>query len=77
MMNFAGVLLGDVALFGADTLKRDPTASAKALDALPPGFIAGDYRAAPIAETCELGEAQEAYRKGATASAGRIVRPQE
>jgi NADPH2:quinone reductase len=43
-----------------------------------PGFVAGDYRAAPIAETCGLSEAQEAYRKVAAGAAGRIVlRPQE
>jgi NADPH:quinone reductase-like Zn-dependent oxidoreductase len=65
-------------LFGVDTLKRDLTASAEALDALTPGFVAGDYRSAPIAETCGLGEAQEAYRKVAAGAAGRIVlRPQE
>jgi NADPH:quinone reductase len=65
-------------LFGVDTLKRDLTASAEVLDALTPGFIAGDYHAAPIAETCGLGEAQEAYRKVAAGAAGRIVlRPQE
>jgi NADPH:quinone reductase-like Zn-dependent oxidoreductase len=65
-------------LFGVDTLKRDLTASATVLEALTPGFVAGDYRAAPIAETCGLGEAQEAYRKVAAGAAGRIVlRPQE
>jgi NADPH:quinone reductase-like Zn-dependent oxidoreductase len=65
-------------LFGVDTLKRDLTASAEVLDALTPGFIAGDYHAAPIAETCGLGEAQAAYRKVAVGAAGRIVlRPQE
>ena len=65
-------------LFGVDTLKRDLTASAEALDALTPGFDAGDYRSAPIAETCRLDEAQEAYRKVAAGAAGRIVlRPQE
>jgi NADPH:quinone reductase len=65
-------------LFGVDTLKRDLTASAEVLDALTPGFIAGDYHAAPIAETCGLGEAQTAYRKVAVGAAGRIVlRPQE
>ena len=37
-------------LFGVDTLKRDLAASAKVLEALTPGFVAGDYRAAPIAE---------------------------
>ena len=57
---------------------RDVTASAKVLDALTPGFAAGDYRASPIVEICGLGEAQEAYRKVAATAAGRIVlRPQE
>jgi NADPH2:quinone reductase len=65
-------------LFGVDTLKRDLTASAEVLDALTPGFVAGDYCAAPITETCGLGDAQEAYRKVAAGSAGRVVlRPQE
>ena len=65
-------------LFGVDTLKRDLTASAAVLKALTPGFIAGDYRAAPIAATCGLNEAQEAYRKVAAGASGRIVlRPQE
>jgi NADPH2:quinone reductase len=65
-------------LYGVDTLKRDLTASAEVLEALTPGFVAGDYRAAPIAETCGLGEAQEAYLKVAAGSAGRVVlRPQE
>jgi NADPH2:quinone reductase len=65
-------------LYGVDTLKRDLTASAQVLEALTLGFVAGDYRAAPITETCGLGEAQEAYRKVATGSAGRVVlRPQE
>jgi NADPH2:quinone reductase len=65
-------------LFGIDTLKRDLTASAEVLDALTPGFVAGDYRAAPIAETCGLREAREAYRKVAAGAGGRIVlRPQE
>jgi NADPH2:quinone reductase len=54
------------------------TASAKILDALTPGFVAGEYHAAPIAETFGLGDAQEAYRKVAAGVAGRIVlRPQE
>jgi NADPH:quinone reductase len=65
-------------LYGVDTLKRDLVASAEVLAALTPGFTAGDYRAAPITETCGLGEAQEAYRKVAAGSAGRVVlRPQE
>jgi NADPH:quinone reductase len=65
-------------LFGVDTLKCDLVASAKALDALTPGFVAGDYRATPIAERCGLGAVREAYRKIAAGAAGRIVlRPQE
>jgi NADPH:quinone reductase-like Zn-dependent oxidoreductase len=65
-------------LYGVDTLKRDLTASAEVLEALTPGFVAGDYRSAPITDARGLGEAQEAYRKVAAGSAGRIVlRPQE
>ena len=65
-------------LFGVDTLKRDLTACAEVLNVLTPGFVAGDYHAAPIAETCGLSEAQEAYRKVAGGATGRIVlRPQE
>ncbi len=65
-------------LFGIDTLRHDVTASAKILDALTPGFAAGDYEAAPITETFGLGGAQEAYRKVSAGAAGRIVlRPQE
>ncbi|WP_166303375.1 quinone oxidoreductase family protein [Bradyrhizobium sp. 2S1] len=65
-------------LFGVDTLKRDLVASADVLDALTPGFIAGDYRAAPIAETCGLADAAQGYRKVAAGAAGRIViKPQQ
>jgi len=65
-------------LIGVDTLKRDLAASAQVLEALTPGFVAGDYRAAPIAETCGLAEAQEAYHKVAAGAGARIVlRPQE
>jgi NADPH:quinone reductase len=65
-------------LFGVDTLKRDLTASARVLEALAPGFEASDYRAAPIAETCGLDKAKEAYGRVAAGTTGRIVlRPQE
>ena len=65
-------------LIGVDTLKRDLTASARVLEALTPGFVAGDYRTAPIAKTCALSEAKAAYRKVAAGAPGRIVlRPQE
>jgi NADPH2:quinone reductase len=65
-------------LYGVDTLKRDLTASAEVLEALTPGFVAGEFRSAPITDACGLGEAQEAYRKVAAGTAGRVVlRPQE
>jgi NADPH:quinone reductase-like Zn-dependent oxidoreductase len=65
-------------LFGVDTLKLDLTASAKLLDAVTPGFVAGDYTAAPITETCGLHKAQAAYRKVAAGAVARIVlQPQE
>jgi NADPH:quinone reductase-like Zn-dependent oxidoreductase len=65
-------------LFGIDTLKHDLTTSAEILDALMPGFVAADYRAAPIAESFGLDKAQEAYRKVEAGTPGRIVlRPQE
>jgi NADPH:quinone reductase len=65
-------------LFGVDTLKHDLAASAGVLDALTPGFVAGDYLAPPIAETHGLGDAQAAYCKVAAGALGRIVlRPQE
>jgi NADPH:quinone reductase len=65
-------------LFGVDTLKRNLPASAEILDALAPGFVAGDYRAAPIETAYGLDEAREAYRKVAAGATGRIVlRPQE
>jgi NADPH:quinone reductase len=65
-------------LLGIDTLKYDLTASAAVLEALTPGFLAGDYRAAPIAATSGLAKAQQAYRTVATGTTGRIVlRPQE
>jgi NADPH2:quinone reductase len=64
--------------FGVNTLNRDLTASAYVLDALTPGFITGDYRGAPIAETFGLAKAQEAYQKVTAGARGRIVlHPQE
>ncbi len=65
-------------LYGVDTLKRDLTASAEVLEVLMPGFVAEDYRAAPISQICGLRQAQEAYRAVAAGSTGRVVlRPQE
>ena len=65
-------------LLGVDTLKRDLTASAEVLDKLTPGFAAGDYHAAPTAQTCGLGEAREAYQAVAAGAGGRVIlRPQD
>ena len=65
-------------IISVDMLKYDLTASAAILDALTPGFVAGDYRATPIAEIFGLGKAQEAYRKVAAGADGRVaLRPQE
>jgi NADPH:quinone reductase-like Zn-dependent oxidoreductase len=65
-------------LIGIDTLKYDLTASARVLEALTPGFLAGDYRAAPIAATYGLATARQAYRKVAAGTTGRVVlRPLE
>lgn len=64
-------------LFGVNTLTRDLTASAEVLETLTPGFLAGDYRAAPIEAAYGLAEAPEAYRKVAAGAAARILlRPQ-
>jgi NADPH:quinone reductase-like Zn-dependent oxidoreductase len=60
-------------LFGVDTLKRDLVASAEILEALKPGFDAGDYRPAPIADTVSLAEARQGYAKVAAGAVGRIV----
>ena len=64
-------------MIGADRRAPHPDAPihsiAEKLEALTAGFVAGDYRAAPITDTCGLGEAQEAYRKVAAGSAGRAV----
>jgi NADPH:quinone reductase len=65
-------------LFGLDTMRIDLTASAQVLGRLSPGFLTGEYRAAPIAKTYGLSNAREAYREVAAGAAGRIVsRPQE
>ena len=60
-------------LAGVDTLKRDLTASASVLETLAPGFEAGDYRPAPLAEVLPLTAAREGYRRVAEGVRGRIV----
>jgi NADPH2:quinone reductase len=60
-------------LIGIDTLKLNLTASAEVLEALRPGFEAGDYRPAPIARRFPLGEAVAAYQAVAAGEPGRVV----
>lgn len=43
---------------------------AEVLEALTPGFVAGDYHAAPITETCGLGEARSPIVPGAPGAPG-------
>jgi NADPH:quinone reductase-like Zn-dependent oxidoreductase len=52
--NLADFYHNESRLIGIDTLKLDLTASAAVLDALAPGFDAGDYRPAPIARRFAL-----------------------
>jgi NADPH:quinone reductase-like Zn-dependent oxidoreductase len=60
-------------LIGVDTLKLDLTASAAVLDALAPGFEAGDYRPAEITRRFPLTEAAAAYQAVADGEKGRVV----
>ncbi|WP_413991671.1 quinone oxidoreductase family protein [Labrys okinawensis] len=71
--NLADFYHNESRLFGVDSLKRDLTASASILEALAPGFEAGVYRPAPIAETVSLQQAREGYRRVADGIAGRVV----
>jgi NADPH:quinone reductase len=54
-------------------LKLDLTASAQVLEALAPGFEAGDYRPAPIARRFPLHQAVAAYQVVAAGEPGRVV----
>jgi NADPH2:quinone reductase len=60
-------------LIGVDTLKLDLTASAAVLEALTPGFEAGDYRPAEIARRFPLEQAVAAYEAVAAGEPGRVV----
>ena len=60
-------------LIGVDTLKLDLTASAAVLEALAPGFEAGDYRPAEIARRFPLEQAVAAYEAVAAGERGRVV----
>jgi NADPH:quinone reductase-like Zn-dependent oxidoreductase len=60
-------------LIGVDTLKLDLAASAAVLEALAPGFEAGDYRPAEIARRFPLEEVVAAYEAVAAGERGRVV----
>jgi len=60
-------------LIGVDTLKLDLVRSAEVLEALRPGFEAGDYEPAPIARIFSLRDAVAAYQAVAGGERGRVV----
>jgi NADPH2:quinone reductase len=71
--NIADFYHNESRLIGIDTLKWDLTASADVLEALRPGFEAGDYRPAMIARRFALGDAVTAYQAVADGQQGRVV----
>ena len=71
--NLADFYHNESRLIGVDTLKLDLTASADVLEALTPGFEAGAYRPAPIAQRFPLTEAVAAYQAVAAGQPGRVV----
>jgi NADPH2:quinone reductase len=71
--NLADFYHNESRLIGVDTLKLDMTESADVLEALRPGFEAGDYHSAPIGHRFPLGEAVAAYQAVAAGEPGRIV----
>ena len=71
--NLADFYHNESRLVGIDTLKLDLTASAGVLDALAPGFEAGDFRPAPVARAFPLTQAVAAYQAVADGEPGRVV----
>lgn len=71
--NLADFYHNESRLIGIDTLKLDLTASADVLEALRPGFEAGDYRPAPIARRFALTEVVSAYQAVLAGEPGRVV----
>jgi NADPH:quinone reductase-like Zn-dependent oxidoreductase len=71
--NLADFYHNENRLIGIDTLKLDLTESAAIMDALLPGFEAGDYRPAPIARRFALDDAVAAYQAMAAGEQGRVV----
>jgi NADPH:quinone reductase-like Zn-dependent oxidoreductase len=71
--NLADFYHNESRLIGIDTLKLDLAASAEVLEALRPGFEAGDYRPAQIARRFALTDAVAAYQAVAAGEQGRVV----
>ncbi len=71
--NLADFYHNESRLIGVDTLKLDLTASGAVLDAMRPGFEAGDYRPSSIALRFPLTEAVAAYQAVAAGEPGRVV----
>ncbi len=71
--NLADFYHNESRLFGIDTLKLDLVQSAAVLEALAPGFEAGDYRPAEIVRRLPLDQAVAGYRAVADGEAGRVV----
>lgn len=71
--NLADFYHNESRLIGIDTLKLDLTGSAMVLEALRPGFEAGDYRPAPIVRRFALDDAVAAYQAVASGAQGRVV----
>ena len=71
--NLADFYHNESRLVGIDTLKLDLTASAAVLDALEPGFEAGEFRPSAVARTFPLTQAVAAYQAVAEGEPGRVV----
>jgi NADPH:quinone reductase-like Zn-dependent oxidoreductase len=77
--NLADFYHNESRIIGVDTLKLDLIAAGDILEALRPGFKAGDYRPPPIAGIFPLTDVAAAYRAvangqvAADGQAGRIV----
>jgi NADPH:quinone reductase len=71
--NLADFYHNESRLFGIDTLKLDLVRTAVVLDALAPGFEAGDYRPADITRRFALSQVVAAYEAVAAGEPGRVV----
>jgi NADPH2:quinone reductase len=76
--NLADFYHNESRLIGVDTLKLDLTASGAVLEALRPGFEAGEYRPAPIARRFPLSQIVAAYQAVGAGEPGRgVLQPRQ